>query len=1565
MNALAGAASDLPPAGAGEPRRSTAVDTVTGAGAADPALDLPLASGGTTFIEASAGTGKTRALTTLVARLVLEEGWPVDRILVVTFTRAATAELRDRIRQVFGTLLAAARARMAEPRSSTDGEAVGPEIDPRARELLAAWERREGEADFERAARRLRAAMHDIDRANVLTIHGFCQRVLVDLAFESGFPFGCEVGGDGGETVAGEVRDFWRRRLYPASMLLMRHAFESGFLPDELAGWVSKRRAKVGAELVGVAPPAAPMETCEAAWRAVFDATRSEWERHRSGFRTEILEGPWLNRQRYRKARSERDLAAFEALFAASEPRLPDADVVGRYGRQQLSQACRKGCTAPANPLFDAFDRLAEASREFRAACDGWLRWTRREALVDVRRSVRRRIRADRRLAYDDLLIELDDALGSAGGQRLAERIRHEFPCALIDEYQDTDPVQARIFTLIYGGARTGSTGPGGARRGESGGAAGSDTDREAAVAGTPGSAQPGRDASSRAETPEPGRPVEDEGSGASIRSERTSSSRSHPPPHEGSGTSTRGERARSGPFIVVGDPKQSIYRFRGADVFACLAARRTARERPRLDRNWRSVPALVEAVNAMFAGTTPFVVPAIEYCPVAPAMGGDSPLRVQCGESAGPLEFWLLPCTRESKFLTKKEATPVVAGATANEIARFLTLGARGAATIEGRALTGADIAVLVRTREQGRLIAGALRERGVRSIEIDDGSVFHTREAEQLERLLWCVAEPGRESRVRGALAGDLFGLDARALLALGDDERTWSAWADRLADWRAHRESRGIGALLLRLLEGEGGARQLLRHRDGARRLTNYRHLAELLLVAETQERLSPIELAAWLNHRRTDTAARDDELKLRIESDEQLVRILTVHGSKGLEFPVVFCPFAWDGRGPERRGKAVDAVYHRGATDGYREVVDLDPDEAGQDAEWLEEFSESVRLLYVALTRAKYRCVVAWGQVHGAEHAPLAWLLHRPTDANAVAAADQEAPAVHPGEPVDANAVAAADQEAPGVHPGGPADANAVAAADQEAPGVHPGGPADANAVVAADREAPDGDPGPARGDAAVAGDENGVGAAGVDTPVPSLRAVADRFAGLDAPAWLAEIDAFARRHPNAVSTVELDPEPPSAHAPARCEEPLAALAAREPRRSLRRIRSLTSFTALSAEVRPEGGAFGGSPADRGEAEVDRPDHDQHEEPADAAGGDPVVAPAMAGERTAFTFPRGPVAGSCLHRIFEGLDTAPATEVDRRDLDRICRDALDDFGIDDVWRPVARAMVERTRSVLLREPGPEGADADRGAGGHADPGRGTDAGAAPGSGEETAEDKGSGSDIAAGSGGVAKRSSPVAGSGSDGTVAGSGSDGTGVGADPDGTGNTVTAVGTDDAATTEGFRLGDSHRRLVELEFHFPVEGFDRGRLAARMVEHGYPDPFARSGRIGTRESPPPIHGFLRGYIDLVTEHAGRWYILDYKSNWLGPGPGDYGPEALAAAMRAGGYTLQSLIYLVALHRYLSVRLPGYEYERHVGGAFYLFVRGIDPAAGMDRGVHFDRPTAECLLALDDCFRGGGA
>ena len=873
--------------------------------------------------------------------------------------------------------------------------------------------------------------------------------------------------------------------------------------------------------------------------------------------------------------------------------------------------------------------------------------------------------------------------------------------------------------------------------------------------------------------------------------------------------------------------------------------------------------------MNAAFAGADPFVTPEIEYRPVAAAGVGDGQLRSASGVGGGPLDLWLLPRAEDGKSLTKKDANPVVAGATANEVARLLERGARGEATIEGHPLTGADIAVLVRTRAQGRSIAGELHERGVRSIEIDDGSVFHTREAEQLERLLWSVADPGRETRVRGALAGDLFGLDARALAALGDDEGAWSAWSGRLVDWRAHWESRGIGSVLLRLLEGEGGAQRLLGHPDGVRRLTNYRHLAEILQACEARERLAPAELAAWLNRRRGDSGSRDDDEKLRIESDEKLVRILTVHGSKGLEFPVVFCPFAWDAPGPKRRPGAVDTVHHLGAEEDYREVIDLDPDERAVAMERLEEFGESVRLLYVALTRAKYRCVVAWGQVSGAQHSPLAWLLHRPVGGEAAGAGG--------GLAQGRTACAPVGESSDG---GRSVAATGAICATGEVSGA----------------EAPDSTL-PAVGEIEGAGDP--------DTMIATLGAAAGRFVALDTRAWRTEVDAFARRVPGAVSVSDLAPIPPPLRAAVPSDGAPTVFAARELRRPLRRIRSLTSFSALWAEVTPPaGGAGDRAPADGDDAGIDRPDHDQHEEPADAAGDPSDAGGAVAGARTAFTFPRGPVAGSCLHRIFERLDLPLTMEQERPkqpDLDEIYREALDDFGIDHAWRQTARAMVERTRSVLLHERGP----------------------ARPGG---------------AGGAGANEAANPH-----------------------------VTAAASSPAGEAEAaaFRLADPHRRLVELEFHFPVDGLDRERLGARMVEHGYPDPFAGTAPNGTGGSRPPIHGFLRGYVDLVVEHGQRWYVVDYKSNWLGPESDDYAPEALAASMHAGGYTLQYLIYLVALHRYLATRLADYDCERHIGGAFYLFVRGIDPAVGMRRGVYFDRPTTECLLALDDCFRGGGA
>ena len=1318
---------------------------------------LVVGAGGMTLIEASAGTGKTRELTGIVARLVVEDHRRLDEILVVTFTRAATAELRDRIRD---TLRSAHRAVVA-------GEATEAS---QAAELLAGW-REDAGFDPDAAVRRLEAALQDIDRANVFTIHGFCQRVLADLAFDGGFPFGFEVSGDAAELVARAARDFWRRRMYAASRVLAGYAADNGFRPDDLAGWVGRWRAKPDLRLKGGEHLDVPVESREAAWQGVLDEVRAEWERQRERFRSEVLDGDWLNRRRYARPRVERELAAIEALLDDPEPLLPEPERFGRYGATALADACRSGQVLPENPLFAAFDRLEEASAELRAAFDAWIRWSRREVLEEAGESVRHRVLEDRLLGYDDLLLELYRALRSDSGERLARRIRRDFPVALIDEFQDTDPVQADVFMRIYDATGDATEDGTGGTPGES-----SEEEAGAALPDDAGGAAP------------------DDTAGNGARADRS--------PVEGR-EAAFGSGPAAGPagalgLFVVGDPKQSIYRFRGADVFAYLRASRVAHARRSLDRNWRSVPALVEAVNAVFARSNPFVVPEIRYPAVAPGREEGDPLRIAGTAGAGPLAFRLFPARRDGKRWTKGEAAPVAASVAADEIARLLALAADGKAVLEGRPLTGADVAVLVRTRAQGRHVADALRERNVRSVEVNDTSVFESREAEQMERLLWALAEPGRGARERGALAGDLFGLDAGGLLDLGEDEDAWSEWSERLRSWRADWEARGIGPLLRRIVESEGGAARLLRYPDGARRLTNVRHLADLLQAAEAERRTAPAGLSVWFSRRRAEAGTHDEDLQLRLESDEELVRILTVHGAKGLEFPVVFLPFAWDARDPSR-SRDEHAAYHEGEAEEYREVLDLEPDEAARALARREELSEDLRLLYVALTRAQYRCVVTWGQVRAAEHAPLAWLLH------------------------------------------------------QEAGGA--AGGADASSGTR----------------------EGGTQGQGLDFVDAAVAETALRFSGLTDKAVHAEVRAFAGSRPALVSVdVPGGPDEP-VEPTVLAASPASVLAARRLDRPLRRTRQLTSFSALTATAGSSGSPL--APPD-----VDRPDHDQHEAAEPAA--EPASPVEEKERRDAFTFPRGPAAGSCLHRIFEELDGETGPECD---LDAICRDALADFDFGLEWGDVARAMVERARSVRLREPESESEGGAKGA------------------------------------------SRPAPGPGG-----------------------------------SAGFRLADPVPRLVELEFAFPVAGLDRARLGASLQENGYRNPFAPSpGDRPGEAPPPPIDGFLRGFVDLVIEHGGRWYVIDYKSNWLGPSPEDYSREAVAAAMRASAYPLQYLLYLVALHRHLDLKLPGYDYERHVGGVFYLFVRGMDPAAGTERGVWFDRPAAAFVHRLDGLFRGDPA
>ena len=833
---------------------------------------------GRQVIEASAGTGKTRTITGLVLRLVLEAGVAIENILVVTYTVAATEELRERIR----ALLAAALDAL------TDGECR----DEMAAALVARL------PDRAEATRRVRRALADFDLAGILTIHGFCRRALVEHAFETGLPFDSELVPDVAELLEEVVDDFWRREVTSASPLFVQHLLEEQVTPDTLAAAVARHLGRPDLRIAPVAV-AADDAACEVACLTAWEGLRASWPAARLEVAS-LLSDPGLKQNVYRAAAVPMWLRRMDGYLRAELPGLRGFAQLGNFRASKIAGAWKRGATPRSHPAFEAVERFATALERTRGALGRRLRALKAALLEDARTRLAQRKRAARVQSFDDLLLELRRALAGARGRTLAARLRDRWHAALVDEFQDTDPAQYDIVRAIWGDG--------------------------------------------------------------------------------------------DGPVFVVGDPKQAIYRFRGADVYAYLTARAAADQHHDLTRNWRSDPRLITATNALFARTgRPFVLDAIPFLPVEAARAGE-PLAVE-GEPREPFRLWFLARDDAGRVLPKGVAAHRVAQATAAEIARLLRLAALGKTRVPDpsrapRPLAGGDIAVLVRSHRQGRLVGAALARRGVASVQQAEDSVFASPEAEQLRRVLLAVAEPGRDDVVRAALGTELLDVSGARLVRLLDDDR---AWAERLEAfhryhlvWREH----GFGRMFRALLGTEGVSPRLLEYADGERRLTNLLHLGELL-QAEAARRPRGLDgLVQWMAERAADEHPQSEEQQLRLESDDDVVKIVTVHKSKGLEYPVVFCPFVWDGRlfaADARRER--DVVCHDPSA-GDRATLELEAERGSplRVQACREELAEQLRLFYVAVTRAVHRCTIVWGATGDSHTAAPFWLLHAPGDAD---------------------------------------------------------------------------------------------------------------------------------------------------------------------------------------------------------------------------------------------------------------------------------------------------------------------------------------------------------------------------------------------------------------------------------------------------------------------------------------------------------------------------------------------------------------------------------------------------
>ncbi|MGZ8265384.1 MAG: UvrD-helicase domain-containing protein, partial [Burkholderiales bacterium] len=838
-------------------------------------LEVTAASlAGTTLIEANAGTGKTWTITALYVRLLLEAGCKVDQILVVTFTEVATAELRDRIRK-----------RLVETRAALE-RGTASEGDALVAALLARF------PDRTQVLHDLEDALANFDQAPIYTIHGFCQRALGDWAFETAMPFKTELVPDPSEILQEIVEDFWRNELHGASPLftgyLVQQKVDPGCLQKDVRSWIGKPH------LVFRGPDEAKdIAALETRYSEAWREAQAIWLRARNEVQKQLVTSTGLHAGKYKRASIPQWIEEMDACLAPRNPGVLLCHQFEKFTPEALERATNRGGRTPRHAFYDACGALKATHDALMPAYAARLARMKMRLVEYCNAELATRKKARQLQSFDDLLLNLHDALHDHRAPKLVEALRVRYSAALIDEFQDTDPVQYEIFKRIYADS---------------------------------------------------GRPV-----------------------------------------FLVGDPKQSIYSFRGADVFAYLNARRDAQNSHTLDRNWRSAPGLLEAVNLIFStAPTPFVFEDIPFHRSYPAQGDRGRFVIE-GELGAPLELWYLQ-SEDGKPITKGAACDMGARATAAEIARLMNLGERKQARIverkdgivRERRLCGGDIAVLVRSHRQGKIVRDALAACGVSSVQRGSENVFSSVEAEELERVLLAIAEPGRETRVSAALTTEIMGYSGERLHAAQADEGQWEplveSFREAQRDWHEH----GFIRMLRAFFKRHGVVCRLLEYGDGERRVTNLLHLSERLHCEADTHGASG--LIAWLAAKRRAAGSENEEELLRLESDENLVKILTVHVAKGLEFPLVFCPFLWD---LGSRSAKKDVITFHDADDGFGQVIDFGSDELeiSRAQATREELAENLRLMYVALTRAKYRCWMAWGPVADAHTSAPAWLLHR--------------------------------------------------------------------------------------------------------------------------------------------------------------------------------------------------------------------------------------------------------------------------------------------------------------------------------------------------------------------------------------------------------------------------------------------------------------------------------------------------------------------------------------------------------------------------------------------------------
>lgn len=805
-------------------------------------MSVPLV--GRALIEASAGTGKTYTLSLLYLRLLLgigENGYSrplsIDEILVVTFTQAATEELRYRIRENIHQL------RIACLRGKHD--------DPIYQHLLTLID------DRQYAIQTLLYAEQQMDEAAIYTIHSFCQRVLTTNAFESGVLFEQELVQDETPLKLQVVEDFWRRYFYPLSESLayvVQQIWRNPvMLLADLIPYLADERYHCEKQSdVSITERITQFHQQKVAH---IDQVKFQWQQHGEHVAA-LLNNSGVSKQSYGRFVPNWLVEIKEWAYAITQDyQLPKN--LARFSQSVLIEKTKKG-EPPVHALFSITEQLCTTSFDLR-----------NELLFEIAAIVKQALQQEKRrraeMGFDDLLGQLNTALHYTHGSALASMVAKRYPVAMIDEFQDTDPTQYQIFDRIY-------------------------QDRQ-----------------------------------------------------------TTG-------LVLIGDPKQAIYGFRGADIFTYIQAKQHVDRYFSMETNWRSSWSMVDAVNQLFnAHDKPFVFDAIPFVKVKAAPKNKQKQFQLHGQNVAAAQVCILP-----ESITSVSAyQQMIAEYSAEQILGWLTAGQQQQAWLvdnedKRRLVTAADIAILVRTGTEAEIMQKALAKRAIRSVYLSNRkSVFDSQEAREMLWLLQAVLMPENERYLRTALATQLLSSSMAEIDHYNHNQDGWESVAEEFQDYQHYWANFGVLVMLRRIMTYRHIAENCLAKLDGERILTNFMHLGELLQEASTELDSEPA-LLRWLSLQIEQHDPNLDNQQQRLESDDNLVKIITIHKSKGLEYPLVWLPFICHYRTSDKK------IYHDRHT--YQVNIAAEGDEEAQGLIEEERLAEDLRLLYVALTRSIYHCSI---------------------------------------------------------------------------------------------------------------------------------------------------------------------------------------------------------------------------------------------------------------------------------------------------------------------------------------------------------------------------------------------------------------------------------------------------------------------------------------------------------------------------------------------------------------------------------------------------------------------------